>query len=77
MAHLLKLPQHACERGDSTVFESVLPGTLKRIVYIANADGATRGGHRHKTAWQALVCRLYRYQVYILSARVRKFPCII
>jgi dTDP-4-dehydrorhamnose 3,5-epimerase-like enzyme len=56
MAQLLKLPQHSCERGDLTVFEHVLPGVLKRIFYITNADGNTRGGHRHRKAWQALVC---------------------
>jgi dTDP-4-dehydrorhamnose 3,5-epimerase-like enzyme len=34
----------------------MFPGALKRIFYITNADGNTRGGHRHKKAWQALVC---------------------
>lgn len=56
MAYLLKLPQHSSERGDLTVIEQVLPGKLKRIFYITNADGATRGGHRHHKAWQALIC---------------------
>ena len=56
MAQLLKLAQHACDRGDLTVFEHILPGSLKRIFYIANADGSTRGGHRHQKAWQAVVC---------------------
>lgn len=56
MARLLNLAQHSCERGDLTVFEHILPGVLKRIFYIANADGSTRGGHRHHNAWQAVVC---------------------
>ncbi|CCH00412.1 WxcM domain-containing protein [Fibrella aestuarina BUZ 2] len=56
MAHLLTLTQHSCERGDLTVLERVLPGTLKRVFYITNADGAVRGGHRHKKAWLALTC---------------------
>jgi dTDP-4-dehydrorhamnose 3,5-epimerase-like enzyme len=56
MAQLLKLLQHSCERGDLTVFEHILPGALKRIFYIANADGSARGGHRHQKAWQALIC---------------------
>ncbi|WP_080058404.1 sugar 3,4-ketoisomerase [Spirosoma aerolatum] len=56
MALLLKLAQYSCERGDLTVLEHILPGSIKRIFYIANADGATRGGHRHYRAWQALVC---------------------
>lgn len=42
MAQLLKLAQHSCERGDLTVFEHILPGTLKRVFYITNADGSTR-----------------------------------
>ncbi|MEZ0607752.1 FdtA/QdtA family cupin domain-containing protein [Fibrella sp. WM1] len=56
MAHLLTLTQHTCDRGDLTVLERVLPGTLQRVFYITNADGATRGGHRHKKAWLALTC---------------------
>ncbi|GAB3643778.1 sugar 3,4-ketoisomerase [Spirosoma arcticum] len=56
MAHLCKLTQHSCERGDLTVFENLIPGALKRIFYITNADGNSRGGHRHKRAWQALIC---------------------
>lgn len=56
MAQLHKLTQHTCERGDLTVFENLLPGALKRVFYITNADGNSRGGHRHKKAWQALIC---------------------
>ncbi len=56
MAQLLELEQHSCERGDLTVFERILPGSLKRIFYITNADGSTRGGHGHHKAWQALIC---------------------
>lgn len=56
MAQLLELTQHSCERGNLTVFEKILPGSLKRIFYITQADERTRGGHQHQTAWQALVC---------------------
>ncbi len=56
MAHLIQLAQHTCQRGDLTVFERILPGSLKRIFYISNADGSIRGGHRHHRAWQAVVC---------------------
>lgn len=65
MAHLLKLARHTCERGDLTVFENVLPGSLKRVFYITNADGNTRGGHRHHRAWQALVCIQGSVEVYV------------
>ncbi|MBC7893302.1 MAG: WxcM-like domain-containing protein, partial [Sphingobacteriaceae bacterium] len=56
MPQLHQLVQHSCERGDLTVFEKLLPGSLKRIYYIANSDGSTRGGHGHHKAWQALMC---------------------
>lgn len=56
MPKIFTLPVHSSSRGDLTVFENVLPGTLKRIFYISNADGETRGGHRHIKAWQALMC---------------------
>lgn len=69
MAQLLKLAQYSCERGDLTVVENILPGALKRIFYIANADGATRGGHRHHKAWQALVCIQGSVDVLIESGR--------
>lgn len=65
MAHLLKLARHTGERGDLTVFENMLPGSLKRVFFITNADGATRGGHRHRRAWQALVCIQGRVEVYV------------
>jgi dTDP-4-dehydrorhamnose 3,5-epimerase-like enzyme len=69
MAHLLFLKQHIGERGDLTVFEQILPGSLKRIFYIANADGAIRGGHRHQRAWQALVCIQGRVDVWVETAK--------
>lgn len=65
MAELLQLAQHSCHRGDLTVFENILPGTLKRVFCITNADGATRGGHRHERAWQALVCIQGSVEVYV------------
>lgn len=68
MAQLLKLAQHSCERGDLTGFEHILPGTLKRIYYIANADGSTRGGHRHHNAWQAVVCIQGSVDIYVETA---------
>ncbi len=56
MAQCISLPRHSSERGNLTVFERVLPGLPKRIFYITNADGFSRGGHRHHRAWQALIC---------------------
>ena len=56
MAQRISLPRHSSERGNLTVFERVLPGLPRRVFYITNADGFTRGGHRHHRAWQALIC---------------------
>ncbi|GAB2594638.1 sugar 3,4-ketoisomerase [Spirosoma areae] len=76
MAQLLKLAQHSCERGDLTVFEHILPGALKRIYYIARADGTTRGGHRHRTAWQALVCIQGSVEVYVETGKQINLYCL-
>jgi dTDP-4-dehydrorhamnose 3,5-epimerase-like enzyme len=65
MPKILTLPVHSSNRGDLTVFENILPGTLKRIFYITNADGETRGGHRHIKAWQALICVQGTCNIYV------------
>lgn len=65
MPKIFTLPVHSSSRGDLTVFENILPGSLKRIFYITNADGETRGGHRHIKAWQALVCLQGSCDIYV------------
>ncbi len=65
MPKIYTLPVHSSNRGDLTVFENILPGTLKRIFYISNADGETRGGHRHIKAWQALMCVQGTCDIYV------------
>lgn len=65
MPKIFTLPVHSSSRGDLTVFENILPGTLKRIFYITNADGETRGGHRHIKAWQALMCVQGTCDIYV------------
>lgn len=65
MPKIFTLPVHSSNRGDLTVFENILPGSLKRIFYITNADGETRGGHRHIKAWQALMCLQGSCDIYV------------
>ena len=65
MPKIFTLPVHSSSRGDLTVFENILPGSLKRIFYITNADGETRGGHRHIKAWQALMCVQGTCDIYV------------
>jgi hypothetical protein len=57
MAKLIELNTHQSSSGELTVFEKILPGTIKRVFYIHNTqDQDIRGGHRHKEAHHALVC---------------------
>lgn len=65
MAKLLNLPTFLSERGSLTVFERVLANGIKRIFYIYNAFNQTRGGHRHKLAYNALTCVSGSCKVYV------------
>jgi hypothetical protein len=73
MAHLVHLPQHACERGTLTVFEKLLPGSLKRVFFITQTNERTRGGLQHPKAWQALVCLHGR--VGVLAGKSERTRC--
>jgi hypothetical protein len=53
---LLTLPTFTSDTGRLTVFEQVLPGTIQRAFYIYGVGDATRAGHRHHKAWNALIC---------------------
>lgn len=40
-----------------TVFEKLIPGSIKRVFYIYDVgEGARRGGHRHHKTWNVLIC---------------------
>jgi dTDP-4-dehydrorhamnose 3,5-epimerase-like enzyme len=52
---VLNLPGFNDERGGLTVLEKLLPFAIERAYWIYNADGQTRGGHRHHVTRQALV----------------------
>lgn len=54
MPEIQTLPVHSCNRGDLTVFENVLPGTLKHISYLRNIESDTK--QQILNAWQALIC---------------------
>lgn len=56
MAKLISLKTFTDQRGNLTVIEKVLPFDIKRIFYIYGTDQSTRGGHRHKTTYQAAIC---------------------
>jgi dTDP-4-dehydrorhamnose 3,5-epimerase-like enzyme len=52
----LKLNTKNDERGSLTVIENALPFTIKRCYWIYDTQNVERGGHRHKSTIQALVC---------------------
>jgi len=56
MAILIDLPTHADNRGKLTVIEKIIPFEIKRIFFIYGVDNSSRGGHRHKTTFQAVIC---------------------
>ena len=57
MAQIVYLPTVSDSHVDLTVIEKVLPFSITRVYYIYNvAEKSIRGGHRHKTNRQALIC---------------------
>ena len=56
MPKILQLDTFHSDSGNLTVFEKVIPGTIKRVFYIYGAADLKRGGHRHHKAWNALIC---------------------
>lgn len=57
MSHftILKLPTFSDGRGVLSVIDGILPFPAKRVYWIYQADGSTRGGHRHRQTRQALI----------------------
>lgn len=56
MPQLVELSTFDTSAGNLTVFEKIIPGTIKRVFYIYGAGDTQRGGHRHHKAWNALIC---------------------
>ncbi|MBE9466330.1 sugar 3,4-ketoisomerase [Dyadobacter subterraneus] len=56
MPKLLQLDTFNADSGNLTVFEKIIPGTIKRVFYIYGATELSRGGHRHHSSWNALIC---------------------
>jgi dTDP-4-dehydrorhamnose 3,5-epimerase-like enzyme len=61
----LKLPTFVDSRGALTVLEKILPFDVVRTYWIYGSDGQTRGGHRHKYTYQALVAVAGRVSIYM------------
>lgn len=52
---ILDLPTFTDPRGALTVLEGALPFPVVRTYWIYDAEGQTRGGHRHINTRQALI----------------------
>lgn len=65
MPNLVELSTFHSEAGNLTVFEKMMPGTIKRVFYIYGAGHIPRGGHRHKLTWNALICLHGQCRVYV------------
>lgn len=66
MPQLIQLNSFHSEKGDLTVIENLLPGSIKRAYYIQSVPtGILRGGHRHHKTWQVLVCIKGSCSVYV------------
>lgn len=64
MPLLIELNTFNTGSGNLTVFEKIIPGTIKRAFYIYGAGNTQRGGHRHHRTWNALVCLHGHCRVY-------------
>ena len=64
MAQLHQLKTFSSDKGNLTVFEKLIPGTIERVYYIYGASGAARAGHRHIETWGALICLAGSCRVY-------------
>jgi len=64
MPHLIELSTFKSGAGNLTVFEKLIPGTIKRAFYIHGAGELKRGGHRHHKTWNALICMHGSCRVY-------------
>lgn len=56
MPQLIRLNTFPSDAGNLTVFENIIPGTIKRVFYIYGTTEQQRGGHRHHKSWNALIC---------------------
>ena len=70
MAKIHELKTFTTGDGNLTVFESILPGVIQRVFYIYEAGHSVRAGHRHKQAWNALICLRGSCRVYTHDGEV-------
>jgi dTDP-4-dehydrorhamnose 3,5-epimerase-like enzyme len=66
VAKLIKLKSYKDERGMLTMVQDELPFEVKRTYYIqlVPSEKIVRGGHRHKSATQGLICIAGSCEIY-------------
>ncbi|MBL0327437.1 MAG: FdtA/QdtA family cupin domain-containing protein [Cytophagaceae bacterium] len=66
MANIIKLKSVESQDGILSVFEHLMPGHIERVYFIYGVpEFRIRGGHRHHTTWQGLVCLHGSCKVYV------------
>ena len=73
MPKLVELNTFNSGSGNLTVFEKIIPGTIKRVFYIYGASELKRGGHRHHKTWNALICIHGKCRVYSNDGEKEEF----
>lgn len=68
MAHIVELPTFGDHRGVLSVVEKILPFEVKRFYFIYDVT-CKRGGHRHKTNRQALLCVGGSCEIYVHNGK--------
>lgn len=69
MPQLYELKTFSSDNGNLTVFENIIPGVIQRIFYIYKAGQGARAGHRHRKAWNALICVSGACRVYVHNGK--------
>ena len=64
MAKVHQLKTFSSEKGNLTIFEKIIPGTIQRVFYIYGANNSARAGHRHVKTWGALICLAGSCRIY-------------
>jgi len=62
---VINVPTHTDSRGVLSVIDDLLPFPMKRVYWIHSADGAVRGGHRHRSTRQALIALRGRVTIHM------------
>ncbi len=73
MARLHQLKTFTSDKGNLTIFEQLLPGTIQRVFYIYGANSSVRAGHRHVKTWGALICLAGSCRVYSHNGTEERF----